>query len=91
MERLAVSQGDKVQLRNVLLVSGDDGALIAGSPTVKGATVVAESLGEDRDDKITVFKYKSKVRYRRKIGHHQLHTRLAIKKILVRNQPATSN
>ncbi len=33
-------------------------------------------------DKVIVFKYKSKVRYRRKNGHRQLFTRLNIDKIL---------
>lgn len=35
-----------------------------------------------KGDKIIVFKYKSKVRYRRKNGHRQLFTSLNIDKIL---------
>jgi len=31
--------------------------------------------------KVIVYKFKSKVRYRKKTGHHQLFTRLAIDKI----------
>ncbi|PIU56613.1 MAG: 50S ribosomal protein L21, partial [Chloroflexi bacterium CG07_land_8_20_14_0_80_51_10] len=33
--------------------------------------------------KVTVFKYKSKVRYRRKRGHRQPYTKLAIDQIVV--------
>jgi large subunit ribosomal protein L21 len=55
-----------------------------GSPTVAGATVTATARGEGRGDKVIVFKYKPKVRYRKKTGHRQLYTRLSIDKI---NQP----
>ena len=53
-----------------------------GQPTVEGAKVVAEALKEDKSDKVIVFKYKPKVRYRRKKGHRQLYTQLAIRQIV---------
>jgi large subunit ribosomal protein L21 len=65
----------------VLLIADGD-KLTVGTPTVEGAKVVAEVLGEGKRDKIIVFKYKPKVRYRRKKGHRQIYTRLAIKEIL---------
>jgi len=49
-----------------------------GNPTIEGAKVVATSLGEVKGDKIIVFKYKSKVRYRKKTGHRQIYTRLSV-------------
>ena len=64
----------------VLLVSDDDKVTV-GQPVVRGASVIAEALGDERGDKIIVFKYKPKVRYRRKKGHRQTYTRLAIKEI----------
>ncbi|MBI5955828.1 MAG: bL21 family ribosomal protein, partial [Chloroflexi bacterium] len=42
------------------------------------ATVVAN----DRGKKIVVFKYKPKVRYRRRLGHRQDFTRLEINEII---------
>ncbi len=80
MERLPVKEGSQVKLDKVLLVADEDKVRV-GTPLVKGAKVVAEALGEEKGDKVIVFKYKSKVRYRRKKGHRQLYTRLAIKKI----------
>ncbi len=77
-----MEKGSIVELDRVLLVS-QDGEVIVGKPVVEGAKVVAEALGEDKGDKIIVFKYKPKVRYRRKRGHRQLYTTLAIKQILV--------
>jgi large subunit ribosomal protein L21 len=53
-----------------------------GNPIIKGAKVIATSLGEVKGDKVTVFKYKSKVRYRRKKGHRQIQTRLHINEII---------
>jgi len=53
-----------------------------GNPTIEGAKVVATSLGEVKGDKIIVFKYKSKVRYRKKTGHRQIYTRLSVNEIV---------
>lgn len=81
VERLSAEEGSTIELDQVLLVASDDGIKV-GEPTVEGAKVVAEVLGEDKQKKIIVFKYKPKVRYRRKKGHRQIHTRLAIKEIV---------
>ena len=81
MERLLVEQGSTVELDQVLLVAQDDQVLV-GRPMVEGAKVIAEALEEVRGKKITVFKYKPKVRYRRKKGHRQFYTKLAIKRIV---------
>jgi large subunit ribosomal protein L21 len=69
-------------LDKVLFVTQDE-KVIVGRPVVKGAKVVAEVLGEGKGDKIIVFKYKPKARYRRKRGHRQFYTDLAIKQIMV--------
>jgi len=82
VERLPVEKGSQVKLDRVLLVADQDKVQV-GRPVVEGATVTAEALGEVKSDKIIVFKYKPKVRYRRKKGHRQLYTNLAIKDILL--------
>ena len=66
-----------------MLIANDDKVTI-GTPTIDGAKVVATSKGEGKGKKVIVFKYKPKVRYRRKTGHRQLYTRLTIDKI---NEP----
>ncbi|MDY7019559.1 MAG: 50S ribosomal protein L21 [Chloroflexota bacterium] len=81
IERLSIPQGDTVELAQVLII-GDNGNTLIGNPTIKGAKVIAISLGEVKGKKIIVFKYKSKVRYRRKRGHRQIYTRLAINEII---------
>lgn len=52
-----------------------------GTPTVDGATVTATVSGHVRDKKIVVQKFKRRKDYRRKHGHRQRHTRLAITSI----------
>ena len=80
MERLPVDQGGQVELDRVLLVADGDKVRV-GTPLIEGAKVVAEALGEEKGEKVIVFKYKPKVRYRRKTGHRQRYTKLAIKEI----------
>ena len=72
--------GTQITLDEVLLVGGTDDPKI-GAPLVSNASVVAEVVGEARGEKIVVFKYKRKKRYRRRTGHRQDYTRLAIKEI----------
>ncbi len=75
-----VEPGSEVVLEEVLLV-GDTDDVKVGTPLVANARVVAEVVGEARGEKIVVFKYKRKKRYRRRTGHRQDYTRIAIKAI----------
>lgn len=70
-----------MELDKVLFI-GDNGKSLIGNPTIKGAKVIATSLGEVKGDKVTVFKYKSKVRYHKKTGHRQTYTTLSIDEIV---------
>ena len=73
VERLAGDEGATIEFNDVLMV-GDGELVTVGTPAVADARVVAEIVSQGRDKKIKVFKYKSKTRYRRLIGHRQLHT-----------------
>jgi large subunit ribosomal protein L21 len=77
VELLPAGPGETVTLDRVLLVSAD-GRTLVGQPTVTGAHVVGTVAREGRGDKIIVFRYKSKKRYRRKTGHRQDYTYLTI-------------
>jgi large subunit ribosomal protein L21 len=81
VERLEVAEGKSVDLDKVLLI-GDGKKVTVGTPTVDGAKVKATSKGEGKGDKVIVFKYKPKVRYRKKTGHRQFYTRLVIDEIV---------
>jgi len=87
VDRLDVAEGDTVELDKVLLIADDDKVTI-GTPTIDGAKVMATSQGEGKTKKIIVFHYKPKRRYRKKTGHRQFYTRLAIDKII---EPAAAS
>ena len=70
-----------MELTDVLALSRD-GKVTIGTPTVDGVKVRAELQQQVKGDKIIVFRYKPKVRYRCKIGHRQLYTRLEIDRIV---------
>lgn len=80
VERLDVAEGNTVELDRVLLIAQGERVTV-GNPTVDGAKVVATSQGEGRGKKVFVFKYKPKIRYRKKTGHRQTYTRLMIDRI----------
>ena len=81
VEKLPVEPGAEITLDQVLLVSDDDNQVTVGTPMVAGATVRARVVDQHRGEKIIVFKYKPKKRYRRTMGHRQDLTRLAIQEI----------
>ena len=81
VERLSAEPGSQIDLSEVLLVA-DGEQVTVGQPTVPGARVVAEVLGEKRSKKLIVFKYKAKVRYRRRNGHRQRLSQLVVRDIV---------
>ena len=81
VEKLPAEEGSTVDFDRVLLLA-DGEKVTVGSPTVQGAKVTAKVEAQARAAKVIVFKYKHKVRYRRKVGHRQPLTRLSIQEIV---------
>ena len=77
---LTLEPGSEVVFDEVLMIGGDDVRI--GAPLVPNARVRAEVVGLARGEKIVVFKYRNKKRYRRRTGHRQDYTRVAIREIL---------
>ena len=70
-----------IEFDRVLMVGdAEDGPKI-GQPTVEGAKVTASVLGEIKDDKITVQKFRRRKRYTRKQGHRQRYLRVRVETI----------
>lgn len=68
---MEVEPGDEIQLDDVRMVvaeEGDDLATSVGTPRVSGVAVTATAVSHLRGQKILVFKYKPKKRYRRQRG-----------------------
>lgn len=78
VEKLPGVQGDSIDFSEVLFYSDDEAVdVILGNPTV-AFTVRGIILESGKGKKITVIKYKPKVRYRRKKGHRQQYTKVKI-------------
>ena len=81
VEKLPYEIGKKLDLEEVLLISGEGNAEV-GQPLIDGALIKAEVIDQFKGKKIIVFKYRPRKRYRVKQGHRQQYTRLLINDIV---------
>lgn len=90
-QQFKVSEGDEILVGKisdlkkiepeVLLVSDDKGTKI-GKPTVTGAKVKVKVVAEmEKGEKVDVFKFKAKSRFRKHIGFRPQFTRLLVESI----------
>lgn len=77
VEKLSAEDGASVTFDKVLMVGGEGSAKV-GAPLLSGASVDATVDATYKGEKIVIFKYKPKKRYRRRTGHRQQLTRVAI-------------
>ena len=75
-----VEAGSTLDFDRVLAVSTESG-LKLGKPTVAGAVVTAEVVGETKGEKLTVQKFRRRKNSRRRTGHRQRYTKVRISKI----------
>jgi large subunit ribosomal protein L21 len=75
--KLVGEEGQKLSIDKVLLVSGPD-KFAVGKPYIKGAEVTAEIIGHGKADKVVVFKFKKRRKYRKTTGHRQDYTAIKI-------------
>jgi large subunit ribosomal protein L21 len=81
VEKLDAVAGTSFTFDKVLAVLSD--APVFGKPYVDGATVSASVLGDGKEKKVVVYKYKAKKGYHRKKGHRQPFTRVKIEAVNV--------
>ena len=80
VDNLNLKEGEKSVLDQILLTAEDD-KIKVGTPTVKGAKVEFKVLKNYQGEKLKVFKYKSKSRYRKTMGFRPQLTEIQITKI----------
>jgi large subunit ribosomal protein L21 len=86
MERLASLPGGSILFDRVLLI-GEGDEVTVGTPVVAGASVSGTVLGEELGPKLVIFKFKQKVKYRRRTGHRQHLLRVRIDEIHAEGRP----
>ncbi len=83
MERIEGNEGDKVEINDVNLLS-DGEKIEIGNPSLTDVVVEGTIKKQFKGDKVIAYKYKSKKRYRRKVGHRQNLTLLSLDKISIK-------
>ena len=81
IDHLDAEPGAEVTFDKVLLVENGDGAIVAGTPFVSGASVTGVVVEQGKAKKIVVFKTKRRKGYRRTKGHRTLQTRVRVQSI----------
>lgn len=80
IEKIEEAEGKEVTFNEVLLVENNKDVII-GEPLIKSAKVTGKVIKQDKHEKVVIYKYKPKKRYRVKKGHRQPFTEVEILKI----------
>ena len=80
VEKLDAGENEAVVFDQVLAVVDGENVKV-GKPFIEGAKVSGTVSEHGKGPKIRIFKYKAKSNYRRRQGHRQPYTKVAIEKI----------
>ena len=80
IEKLDIENGNSIEFPEVLLLERDNEVTI-GTPFIEKAKLIGKVLEQGKAEKVIVFKYKPKTRYRKKKGHRQPFTEVEILKL----------
>ncbi|KYH43814.1 50S ribosomal protein L21 [Branchiibius sp. NY16-3462-2] len=76
IDKVAVSAGDTIDLKPLLVVDGDK--VTSDAAKLAKVTVKAEVVAATKGPKITIIKYKNKTGYRKRQGHRQPLTQVKV-------------
>ena len=80
LDKLKDKEGSKIVFEKVLLARNGETVLV-GTPYIKNASVSGSLKKHYQGEKINIFKFKAKVRYRRRMGFRPKLSDVEIKKI----------
>lgn len=80
LDRRDAQPGDKIELTEVLSIESDDDFKV-GQPTLSGAKVIAEILGEAKGPKLIFHRFRRRQGSRTRRGHRQKYTEVKIESI----------
>ncbi|WP_039761120.1 50S ribosomal protein L21 [Bartonella queenslandensis] len=82
VEKVSGNAGDVIEFNDVLMV-GQEGNSVIGTPVVAGALVTAEILEQTRGRKVIAFKKRRRQNSKRTRGHRQEFTTLRVLEVLM--------
>lgn len=77
VEKLVADIGAEVSIDDVLAL-GEGGSLLTGKGELDGKAVTAQVVRHGRGDKITIWNFKKRKGYQRRMGHRQAFTEIKI-------------
>ena len=77
VEKLEAKKGDTVEIKEVYLIADGD-TMSVGKPTLASAMVTAEVVGEEKGEKLLIFKHRRRKHYKKQAGHRQNYTEIQI-------------
>lgn len=80
VEKLDASEGSEIVFKQVLFIKNDSNYEL-GFPYIENKQVVGKLIKQIRGNKIIVFKFKRRKKYRKKQGHRQSHSVVKITSI----------
>jgi len=80
IEKINKKEGEEVIFEDILLLEKRKKVEI-GTPKIKGARVIGKVVKQGKGEKVIIFKYKPKKRYKVKKGHRQPFTEVEIETI----------
>jgi large subunit ribosomal protein L21 len=80
VDTMAGDAGATVELGRVLSLTKDSGEVVVGKAAA-GVKVLGNIVGNDRGEKVIVFKFKRKKQYKKTIGHRQNYTAVKVSEI----------
>jgi len=75
------NDGSKFDIEEVMLISDGENSQV-GQPFLENAKIEAEVVGHGKADKVVIYKYKKRTKYRRTQGHRQDYSEIRINKIV---------
>lgn len=86
IEKITANEKQEIIFDDVLLIFDEENGEVKdfkiGKPKIESAQVKAKVVEQGRDKKVTVIKYKPKIRYKKKYGHRQPYTKIEITDII---------
>ena len=80
VEKLEAKKGDTVEIKEVYMIADGD-TMSVGKPTLASAMVTAEVVGEEKGEKLLIFKHRRRKGFRKTNGHRQNYTTIKVKDI----------